>query len=226
MRITDISPEQRPRERVLAGQGEGLSDAELLALVWGSSHKKGRNIVEMAQEILADTKGLPGLMSLGFVQLLGLKGLGPAKTCQLWAIQEIARRSTRSHEKKKILSPRDAGEYLMPKCMGWTEEHFGLIALNSKSEVIAERMLSKGTAIGTLITPKEFFREALSYGAFSALAYHNHPSGNPEPSPSDMALTKKLREAGASLGMELVDHIIVGSGKYYSFRAAQEWDKQ
>jgi DNA repair protein RadC len=223
--MADISPEQRPRERLFAGHGEALSDAELLALVLGSGIK-GRNVIEIAQEILGLTSGLPGLMALGFDELSRLQGLGKARISKLWAIQEIARRATRSHAKIKIQSPRDAGEYLMPKCIGWTEEHFGLIALNAKSEVIAERILSKGTAVGTMITPKEFFREALRFGAFSALAYHNHPSGNTEPSANDAALTKKMREAGASLGIELVDHIIVGSGKYYSFRASQEWDKE
>ena len=224
MKMTDIAPEQRPRERLLAGLGDELSDADLLALIWGSG-RKGRNIIEMAQEILSITGGLSGLMSLGLKELSALPGIGPAKVGQLWAVQEIARRSKRSHSKITINSPRAAGDYLLARCSGWAEEHFGLLALNSKSELIAERILSKGTAIGTMVTPREFFREALRYGAFTAIAYHNHPSGSTEPSREDATLTEKLRDAGESLGIKLVDHIIVGSGEYYSFRASEGWDK-
>jgi len=224
MKKTDIAPEQRPRERLLAGLGDELGDADLLALIWGSG-RKGRNIIEMAQEILSLTGGLSGLMSLGLKELSDLPGLGPAKVGQLWAVQEMARRSKRSHARIKINSPRAAGDYLLDRCSGWDEERFGMLALNSKSELIAERILSKGTAIGTMITPREFFREALRYGAFTVLAYHNHPSGNAEPSREDVALTAKLRTVGDSLELKLIDHIIVGSGDYYSFRASEGWDK-
>ena len=220
--MADISPEQRPRERLFAGLGDELGDAELLALVWGSGHK-GRNIVEMGQEILTATGGLTGLMSLGLHDLMELRGLGPAKAGQLWAVQEIARRSKRGSSRPKISSPRDAGEYLLSRCDGWPEERFGLLALNSKSELVAERILSRGTATGTLVGPKEFFREALRYGAFSALAFHNHPSGSVEPSLNDKNLTYRLKSAGESLGVQLVDHIIVGGGNYYSFRASEGW---
>ncbi|MDR0498270.1 MAG: DNA repair protein RadC [Holophagales bacterium] len=223
MKMTDIAPEQRPRERLFAGLGEELSDADILALIWGSG-QKGRSVVEMGQEILSITGGLSGLMSLGLKELSDLPGLGPAKVGQLWAVQEIARRSKRGHSKIKINSPRKAGDYLLARCTGWTEEHFGLLALNSKCELIAERILSKGTAIGTMVTPREFFREALRYGAVTAIAYHNHPSGSTEPSREDAMLTEKLRNAGESLGLKLVDHIIVGSSEYYSFRTSEEWD--
>jgi len=223
MKMVDLAPEQRPRERLFAGHGEELSDADLLALIWGSG-QKGRSVVEMGQEILSITGGLSGLMLLGLKELLDLPGLGPAKAGQLWAVQEIARRSKRGHSKIKISSPRAAGDYLLARCTGWTEEHFGLMALNSKCELIAERILSKGTVIGTMISPREFFREALRYGAVTVIAYHNHPSGNIEPSLEDTILTEKLRSAGESLGLKLVDHIIVGINEYYSFRTSEDWD--
>jgi DNA repair protein RadC len=223
MKMTDMAPEQRPRERLFAGLGEELSDADLLALIWGSG-QKGRSVIEMGQEILSITGGISGLMSLGLKELLDLPGIGPAKASQLWALQEIARRSKRGHSKIKITSPRAAGDYLMTRCTGWTEEHFGLLALNSKCELIAERVLSKGTVVGTMVTPREFFREALRYGAVTAIAYHNHPSGSIEPSREDATLTEKLRNAGESLGVKLVDHIIVGFREYYSFRISEDWD--
>jgi DNA repair protein RadC len=224
MKMADIAPEQRPRERLFAGRGDELSDADLLALIWGSG-QRGRNIIEMAQEILTLTGGLPGLMSLGLSELSELPGVGPAKVGQLWAVQEVARRSKRGGPRARMVSPREAGEYLMARCGGWTEEHFGLLALNSKSELIAERILSKGTAVGTLVTPREFFREAMRYGAYSAIAFHNHPSGDCEPSQEDRRLTERLHAAGDSIGIALVDHIIVGSGGYRSLRSSEAWSR-
>jgi DNA repair protein RadC len=222
MKMTDMAPEQRPRERLFAGHGEELSDADLLALIWGSG-QKGKGIIEIGHEILSKTGGLSGLMSLGLKELSDLPGLGPARVGQLWAVQEIVRRPKRSHSKIKLSSPRAAGDYLLARCTGWTEEHFGLLALNSKCELISDRILSKGTVTGTMISPREFFREALKFGATTAIAYHNHPSGNTEPSREDALLTKQLRTAGETLGVHLVDHIIAGSGEYYSFRSAEGW---
>ncbi|MDE3032665.1 MAG: JAB domain-containing protein, partial [Acidobacteriota bacterium] len=120
---------------------------------------------------------------------------------------------------------RSAGDYLLPRCQGWSEERFGLLALNAKGDLLAERILSQGTATATLISPREFFREALRYGASSALAFHNHPSGDPTPSAEDRLLTKRLRAAGESLGVPLADHLILGSDRYHSFRAAEGWDR-
>jgi DNA repair protein RadC len=224
MRIAELSPEQRPRERLLAGRGEELSDAELLALLWGSG-RQGRSAVELSQELLARAGGLAGLLGQGLRDWMAQPGLGAAKACQLWASQELARRATRSAGRPRITSPRAAGSYLMARCQGWDEERFGLLALNAKGELLAERILSMGTATGTLVSPREFFREALRYGATSALAFHNHPSGDPEPSPEDVQLTRRLRAAGESLGVPLADHLVLGCGRYHSFRAAEGWDR-
>jgi DNA repair protein RadC len=224
MRIADLSPEQRPRERLLAGHGEELSEADLLALLWGSG-QRGRSAVELAQEILSRSGGLSGVMGLGLQEWIGMPGLGPARACQLWAAQELCRRCQRGAAKPRITSPRNAGSYLMTRCQGWTEERFGLLALNAKGDLLAERILSQGTSTGTLISPREFFREALRYGATSALAFHNHPSGDPSPSREDVQLTHRLRAAGESLGVPLADHVILGRESYHSFRAAEGWDR-
>jgi len=225
MRILDLSPDQRPRERLLAGQGEGLADAELLALLWGTG-RQGQSAVELAQAVLGCSGGVAGLLSLGLQDWLNLPGLGPAKAGQLWAALELARRAQRSTERPRITSPRAAGDYLLPRCQGWTEERFGLLALNAKGDLLAERILSQGTATATLISPREFFREALRYGATTALAFHNHPSGDPTPSREDIQLTRRLQAAGESLGVPLADHLVVGRERYHSFRAAEGWDQR
>ena len=99
-----------------------------------------------------------------------------------------------------------------------------MLALNAKGELLADREISRGTATGTLVSPREFFREALRYGAVLALAWHNHPSGDPTPSMEDCILTKRLRQAGEGLGIPLSDHIIIGAEQSHSFRAAERWD--
>ena len=223
MRILDLSPDQRPRERLLAGLGEGLADAELLALLWGTG-RRGQSVVELAQSALGHTGGLAGLLALVLNDWLEQPGLGPAKAGQLWAALELVRRGQRGAERPRITSPRAAGDYLLPRCQGWTEERFGLLALNAKGDLLAERILSQGTATATLISPREFFREALRYGASTALAYHNHPSGDPTPSREDIQLTRRLQAAGESLGVPLADHLILGQDRYHSFRAAEGWD--
>ena len=232
MRILDLSPDQRPRERLLAGHGEGLADAELLALLWGTG-RRGQSAVELAQAVLGRTGGIAGLLGLGFTDWLEQPGLGPAKAGQLWAATELARRGQRSAERPRITSPRAAGAYLLPRCQGWvdgdppaamryTEARLSRPAV----DLLAERILSQGTATATLISPREFFREALRYGATTALAYHNHPSGDPTPSREDTQLTRRLQAAGESLGVPLADHLILGSDRYHSFRAAEGWDQR
>jgi DNA repair protein RadC len=225
MRIRDLSADQRPRERLLAGHGEGLADAELLALLWGTG-RRGQSAVELAQAVLGRTGGMAGLLGLGLTDWLEHPGLGPAKAGQLWAALELARRAQHRAAPPRITSPRAAGDYLLPRCLGWTEERFGLLALNAKGDLLAERILSQGTATATLISPREFFREALRYGATTALAYHNHPSGDPTPSREDTQLTRRLQAAGESLGVPLADHLILGKGRYHSFRAAEGWDQR
>jgi DNA repair protein RadC len=224
MRMTDLSPEQRPREKVLGGRGEELGDAELLGLLWGSG-QRGLSAVELGQRVMASCGGLAGVLSLGLRELAEQPGIGPARSCQVWAAVELARRAFRPAERPRITSPRAAGSYLLPRCQGWTEERFGLLALNARGELLAERILSQGTGTGTLISPREFFREALRYGATSALAFHNHPSGDPSPSHEDIQLTRRLRASGESLGVPLADHVILGAACYHSFRTAEGWDR-
>jgi DNA repair protein RadC len=225
MRVLDLAPDQRPRERLLAGHGEGLSDGEVLALLWGSG-RRGQSALDLAQDLLAHAGGLGDLLALGLHEWVALSGLGPARACQLWASLELARRVHRRAERPRITSPRAAGDYLLPLCRDWTEERFGLLALNAKGDLLAERVLSQGTSTATLISPREFFREALRYGATTALAYHNHPSGDPTPSREDIQLTRRLQAAGESLGVPLADHLILGHGVYHSFRAAEGWDRR
>jgi DNA repair protein RadC len=222
MRMRDLSPEQRPRERILAGRGDELGEAELLALVWGSG-SQGLSAVELAHGILARCGGLSGLMGLGPAEWASFEGIGPARAGQLWATMELSRRLRRGATRPVISSPQAAGAYLIQRCQGWTEERFGLLALNTRSLLLAERILSQGTPMATLVSPREFFREALRFGAVSVIAFHNHPSGVPHPSAEDTALTRRLVATGQTLGIPVVDHLIIGVDGYYSYRTAERW---
>ncbi|MDE3033827.1 MAG: hypothetical protein KGI56_09200 [Acidobacteriota bacterium] len=196
---------------------ESLSDAQIIEAMLNRA-RPGR-----AEEILARVESLGRMVAMGPAELQAL-GLTRSEMARFAVLQEVQRRSSRSFERPKITSPRAAGLYLLPKVQGWTEERFGMLALNAKGELLADRILSQGTATATLISPREFFREALRYGGTTALAWHNHPSGDPTPSREDMALTARLRSAGDSLGVPLADHIIVGGDHWHSFRAAEGWD--
>jgi DNA repair protein RadC len=175
-----------------------------------------------AAEAMAIVGGFRALLAQGPAELVQI-GLTEAEAARIAVLQEIQRRSTRKPG-EKITSPRAAGAYLIPKAHGLTEEVFGMVALSAKGEVLADRIIARGTATACMISPREFFREALRYGACTALAWHNHPSGDPTPSREDLALTKRLRAAGDALGVPLADHMVLGSDRWHSFRAAEGWD--
>ena len=198
---------------------ESLSDAQIIEAMLNRT-RAGR-----AEEILHQAESLGRLVAMGPSELQAL-GLTKAEMARFAVLQEVQRRSTRSIDRPRISSPRAAGTYLLPKAVGWTEERFGMLALNAKGDLIADRILAHGTATACLISPREFFREALRFGATSALAWHNHPSGDPSPSREDIQLTHRLRSAGDSLGVPLADHMVLGNDRWHSFRAAEGWDQQ
>jgi DNA repair protein RadC len=216
---TPSAPKAFPVAETVALYGpESLSDAQIIEAMLTRA-RPGR-----AEEILLKAESLGRLVALGPAELQAL-GLTKAEMARFAVFQEVQRRSSRTIERPRISSPRAAGDYLLPKVQGWTEERFGMLALNAKGELLADRVLAHGTATACLISPREFYREALRYGATSALAWHNHPSGDPSPSREDCALTNRLRAAGESLGVPLSDHLVLGRESWHSFRAAEGWDR-
>jgi len=212
------SPRSFPIAESVALYGpESLSDSQIIEAMLNRT-RPGR-----ADEILRNAETLGRLVAMGPAELQAL-GLTKTEMARFAILQEVQRRSTRSFERPRISSPRTAGTYLLPKVQGWTEERFGMLAMNAKGELLADRVLAHGTATACLISPREFFREALRFGATTALAWHNHPSGDPTPSREDMALTTRLRSAGESLGVPLADHLVIGGDRWHSFRAAEGWD--
>ena len=216
--LFDPQPFQEPAktfpvaETVALYGPETLSDAQLIEAMLNRV-RPGR-----ADQILAKVGTLGRLIGMGPAELEAL-GLTRTEMGRFAILQEVQRRSTRCIDAPRITSPRAAGTYLLPKVQGWTEERFGMLALNAKGELLADRTLSQGTATATLISPREFFREALRYGATTALAWHNHPSGDPTPSGADVEMTRQVIEAGKALRIAVHDHLVVGREGVASLKA-------
>lgn len=224
--MTKPGPQQAKRgaaEETLVTYGEArVSDAQLLELVLQEPS------ISRAASILQSCDGIHGLLRLSPFELSSELGLSALEGARIAALPEILRRYTQQTERIRIVSPRIAAEYLGPKVIGYTEERFGMLALDAKGSLIADRTVAAGTATACMISPREFFREALRAGAVSTVAWHNHPSGDVAPSLEDERLTLRLRRCGRDLGVELLDHLILSScmGVWHSFRVSERWEQE
>ena len=197
---------------------EHLSDDELLAIVLGTG-TAGKPVMETAQELLMEG-GLTGLFTKSADQLRAMtKGLGAAKATRVEAVLAIAARVTRdSLSKKNLLSdPSSVGRYLTEKLLAESQEVMGGLLLDAKNRLVKDAALFRGTLTHAAVAPAPLFRQAILAGAAGVILYHNHPSGDPEPSPEDLATTKRFLAAGREIGIEVKDHVIVGRGRWVSF---------
>ena len=220
-----IPPEDRPRERLLKFGPEQLSDAELVAILLGTG-RKDCSVIELARELLHHCEvKQPGAALHYLVQLHGAElkqvaaGLGEAKVCQLLAGFHLGLRASRVKPKPiDLCNPRAVYEYLAPLMSLRQQEEFMVILLNAKNHVIDVECITKGTLTASLVHPREVFRSAIRRSAHAIILAHNHPSGDPSPSREDREVTRRLIEAGKLIGIEVLDHLIVGDGRYTSFR--------
>lgn len=217
--LRDLPREERPRERMLRSGAEALSHAELLAILLVTGTRK-ESALTVAQRILGQTSSLRQLADMGIEELIGINGIGPAKAVQLKAAIELGRRmaASRIGERVVIRSPRDAAELLAEQLRYLQKEHFVCLFLNTKNQVIAQETLSIGSLNASIVHPREVFRAAIKYGSASIVCAHNHPSGDPAPSPEDIAITKRLVESGRIVGIDVLDHIVVGDGHFVSLK--------
>lgn len=209
----------RPREKLLRAGVDALGDNELLALVLGAG-TRARGVLAVAQEVIAAADGLPGLARLGMEELERVAGIGASRAARLLAAVELGRRTlTRETvERPRFLSPREAADYLMPRYGGFQVERFGVMLLDQKYRLIRITVISTGTLDTTLAHPREVYRAAAAASAATVVVFHNHPSGDPTPSPGDRLVTRRLEAAGEVMGIELGDHIILGDATYFSFK--------
>jgi DNA repair protein RadC len=198
----------RPRDLLLRGYAEGLTDAGLLSII------VGEQAADSIERLLSGNGVSTGLWSLSGEELVSIDGVGPAGAARVLACREMGRRvgSARHDERPSVSTPEDVVRLCGPKLAGLDREHFSVLALNTKNRLIRMYEVSVGSLNATIVHPRELFKEAVRVSAASVVVVHNHPSGDPAPSGADIQLTRRLVKAGDVLGIEVLDHVVIGDG--------------
>ncbi len=218
--IKEMPQHERPREKLLKYGADSLSNAELLAIVLSTGTRE-TSAIDLAKRIIySSNEGLRSLMNTSIEQLCQIKGVGLAKSSQIIASIELGKRIalTLRADRYKIKCPADVGTLLMEEMRYLKKEHFNIILLNTKNEVISVENISIGSINASIVHPREVFLEAIKRSSSSIILVHNHPSGDPQPSKEDIHITKRLVEAGKLIGIEVLDHIIIGDNVYISLK--------
>jgi DNA repair protein RadC len=217
--IRDVPEEERPRERMKIYGAENLTNTELLAILLRTG-VKGQSVIHLADYILHKAGSLKNLLEMDLEELKSIKGVGEAKAIQVKAGLELGRRLSRRSllDKYQIRSPKDAADYMMDSLRYLHQEHFVCLFLNTKNQVIGQETIFIGTLNSSIVHPREVFREGIRRSAASIILLHNHPSGDPTPSKEDLEVTKRLVESGRLLGIEVLDHLIIGDGTFVSLK--------
>lgn len=209
---------ERPRERLLRDGPEALSDAQLLAILLRVG-RVNSSAVDVAMELLRQLDGLQGLANRGVEELCGIPGIGPAKTAQLKAAIELGKRvlATPLSTGTQIASSADLFHHYYPRLRDLRHEVFKIVLVDAKHAIIRDATVSEGSLTLSIVHPREVFNLAVRESAAAVIFVHNHPSGDPSPSEEDRTLTARLVEAGELLGIQVLDHLIIGDGQYVSF---------
>ena len=218
-RIMDLSASERPRERLAEHGANALSVPELLAILLRVGIE-GENAVEIGTRLMNDMGGLMGLHSASFAELCAQKGIGPAKAAQIKAAIELGRRLSqlKPEEKPAIHSPNDAADLVKYEMSGLTQEHLWVMLLDTRNRLLATEKLYVGSLNSSMVRVGELFRAAIQRNAAAVILVHNHPSGDPTPSPEDANLTRAAVQAGKLLDIEVLDHLVIGKGKHVSMK--------
>ena len=218
MTIRDMTLEERPREKMILNGANCLSDAELLAIIIRTGTKE-LNAIQLGQAIIDKADNIRYLQDLTFEELKSINGIGQTKALQIKAALELSNRiASYKPLKYKIKNPWDIYKYYMESLRYQYKEIFKVVLLNTKNEIITDVDISIGTLNSSLVHPREVFREAIRRSSNKIILLHNHPSGNCEPSKEDKSITNRLKDCGELIGIEVIDHIIIGDGVYFSFK--------
>jgi DNA repair protein RadC len=214
-----VAPHDRPREKLQRLGAGTLGDNELVAIVLGHG-RPNQSALDLANMLLAGIGGIEALARARVDDLCSLPGIGPARAAQVLAAVELGRRTlTRAgRQRVQITTPRTAAELLLPLYGNRSVEQFGVVLLDTRHRVLRTTVVSIGTLDASIVHPREIFREATAAGAAALVLFHNHPSGDPEPSPDDVKLTQRLIAAGVLMGIDVIDHVILGDVRYCSLR--------
>lgn len=217
-KIKDIPKEERPREKLLNFGVESLSDKELLALLLRTG-QKGESALKLSERLLEQVNGIEGVFNSLLISLMDVKGIKEAKASQILAACELYRRVKRKEMKNyKVSSPEDIAYLFEDSFFMENQEIVRLISLNTKNIVISIKEIFKGGLNSSIVHPREIFKEALSMSAAAIILCHNHPSGDPTPSIEDVNITKRIKACGELMGIELLDHVILGKNKFISLK--------
>ena len=235
--IREWPREERPRERLEALGPQALSSRELLTILIetgmpASGGRAARSALDLAGDLLREFTGGDGRESLRrlnnapLTELCRVPGIGPAKATKILAALELGSRAARETrpENERVRTPRDVYERMRPALRDLSHEEFHVLLLNTQNAVLRDLPVTRGTLDASLVHPREVFRRAIVEAAAAVILVHNHPSGDPSPSSEDRAVTRQLRAAGETVGIEVLDHVVVGEGRYVSFVEAGLWD--
>lgn len=218
-KIKEIPDVERPYEKCMERGAAALSDAELLAILLRTGIP-GENVLDLSRKILYEVggEGLLSLHQLTMEELMQIKGIGTVKATQIICIAELARRLAKATASESLCftTAKSVADYYMEDMRHKSQETVKLIMLNTKGKLISEADVSTGTVNASLVSPREIFIEALKKNAVGIIILHNHPSGDPTPSQEDVLLTQRIKKAGELLGVELLDHIVIGNHCYIS----------
>ncbi|MBZ9534687.1 DNA repair protein RadC [Cytobacillus oceanisediminis] len=217
--IKDFPNDERPRERFIKQGPESLATHELIALLIQTG-SKNESVLTLANKLLIHFDGLRLLKDASLDELKAIKGIGTAKAIQLMAAIELGRRVSNLEftDRYCIRSPEDAAKYMMNEMKFLSQEHFICLYLNTKNQVMHKQVVFIGSLNASIVHPREVFKEAFRRSAASIICLHNHPSGDPSPSREDIEVTKRLVECGKIIGIDLLDHIIMGENKFISLK--------
>jgi DNA repair protein RadC len=216
--INDLPKSERPRERLQRHGAEALSSQELIALILGRGIK-GESVLVTAQRLLSAFGNVENISRASIEELSAIKGVGLAKAAQLKASFELAKRKE-DHDERQIpvKSQRDVSKLVRQRLKDKKKEHFLILCLDTRNNLIKISSISTGTLDTNLVHPREVFKEAIQSLSSSIILVHNHPSGSPEPSEADIDITKRIVETGKVVGIDVLDHIIVTENKSFSFK--------
>ena len=212
IKVIDIPEEERPVEKLIINGPETLTNAELLAVILRTG-TKGENIISLSTRIISEFNGLDGLLEAGINEITSIKGIKNIKASQILAIGELVRRINMLsliRVGKVISSPSDIASLIMKEMVGLKQEVLKLIMLDTKNNIIGIKDVFKGSLNTSIVHPREIFKEAIKKSSSSIIICHNHPSGDPTPSKEDINITIRLKECSKIIGIDLLDHLIVG----------------
>ncbi len=218
--VKELPISERPYEKLEKYGAAVLSDAELLAIIIRSGSRQDRSIDVAHKILMLNQRGLAGIHHLTLKELQVIPGIGRVKAIQLKSLAELSTRisKTQALSKMQISSPSSVAGIYMEEMRHLQQEHLKIVLLDTKNNIISDSTISMGTVNASLINPREVFIHALKNSAVHMIILHNHPSGDPSPSKEDIAVTRRLIEAGELIGIKLLDHIVIGDGKYISLK--------